>query len=292
MRKTAHLWGVLALLLGAGIPATPLPQQPTEPVYRLDPTYDAEVRRVIASVTGREIASLECPPAQSLDFEQKFECRGRFAGGEPVVASMETSGANEVTILRIDGHPPSEYQPLAPPRQSRSPSDRWLIWVGLVFVVAGAAGGIAALTRFLRLQTGQYVTEPLLPLPSQTVRFQSPGDHVLYVRGPRQLFFVLFRQAVGLWDPSANTYVRSWAAFYYFRSSGFAATQRPWKAFAIPRPGEYVLVIDGLDPQKVHEDRLIFGRPRLALQIALFIVMLFSFFLFIGGMVFVLIFVA
>jgi hypothetical protein len=137
--------------------------------------------------------------------------------------------------------------------------DRSLGLGAAAVAVLGAAVVLAALVPLVRMHRSQYVTAPLVPLPSQPVALPA-GTLVLYMRGPHSLTWDLGGQTIGLWDPVASQRVRSWdVSPFGTRSSGFGTVQRAWKQFEVSRPGEYVLAVGGLEEGRVYEDRLVFG---------------------------------
>ncbi len=241
-------------------------QQPSGPAgtYKLGAAYANEVAHAVAQFTGREIVALDCPPADSLTFNQKFECRGAFAGGGVLNLEMETRGVDQVNVIRINGEIPSEFVE-GGPLFGKS--------VGIVAAIASLLAAILAafsLRAFLKLYRGQYVTEPLVPLPSQQVSFLSQGSYVLYLRGPRRLVREFPTKSIHVWDPTEGAWLRSWSlALLNFRSSGFTTVQLALHGFQVPRPGVYTLTVEGLHQDRQYEDRLIFGRANLVHVFAL-----------------------
>ncbi len=237
--------------------------------YQLDPNYSRQVSDAVEQVTGRQVASIECPPASSLHVDQEISCRGTFGDGEELVADLRTEGTGQVNLHTINGEYVREIE------LHRSLSERGieihdedyervssmaapaLVAIGAILLIIG----VAALVGFIRLQRSQYVTSLLPAIPNQDVFFDRPGSYTLYMRGSRKLLWELRSVDAGLWDPVGQTYVQSYdTSILSFQSSGIRKVQRSWKAFTVPRAGSYILVLDGLDPTRRYDDRLIFGK--------------------------------
>jgi hypothetical protein len=244
-------------------------------LYQLDPAYEQEVSWAVGQLTGREVASMSCPPASELRHQMSFECTGRFADGESILVELKTWGSREVNILRINGEVPQTAEPA--PEQTRVrvvASGIVSTAFGIALLVAAAlmiGAGFRALARFLRLHRNQYVTGELAVVPQQRVSFPAPGSYTLYHRGSRRLFRDMLRYVPGLWDESASAYLSSCdVRLSGVRTAGLSTVQRPWKSFDVPTAGEYVLIVDGADERVRPSDRLIFGDARQSSLLFLF----------------------
>ena len=154
-------------------------------------------------------------------------------------------------------------------------TDRDLGIGAAVLAVLSALVALAALVPLMRMSR-RYVAGPLVPLPSQPVSFSAAGPHTLYVRGPRTTVWELGGgHGAELRDTAAAEPVRSWdLAAFGTRSAGLVTVQHGWKQFEVPRPGEYVFAVTGLQEGRAYENRLFFGSSSPLLRLALLAVVI------------------
>lgn len=225
--------------------------------------FSPEVAEYVGGQVGEPVSCL-CRRFSELKAGDTGECSASAESGHRWTVKYRVEADSSITILAI------ERQPDAAPV--------WQ-WIGRVAKVVNRFLGlfatlfaVAALLLFWRaflLHERSFVTPQLEIVPRQSVRFGTPGTHVLSIE--RVGFTTELQRNVrsGLWDPVAGQYVVSRPAWSSRRN---LAGRMAWQAFDVPRAGEYQLVLDGL--QGPYQDRMIFSRPRSA---AVFFSMLLGF---------------
>jgi hypothetical protein len=107
----------------------------------------------------------------------------------------------------------------------------------------------------------QFLSVPLLE--KQNVEFAGADRVVLCVEGP--LFTSRFAGLTYELIDADNTRVKSRTSWFHARSSSFSKVRMEMRSFEIPKPGRYILRIQGLDGSQAGDSkhRIVFMRPYL-----------------------------
>jgi len=162
---------------------------------------------------------------------------------------------------------------------------RLWIWIGPpVMVAALVALGFVIKNLVTSVRAAVICSVPLTP--TQAIEFREPGTVILNLDGPR-----LSRRFSGLTfvlNTSDGLPIEGRMILFRARTSGFSTASLSYKEFDIPRPGPYVLRIDGLGQPREDDSKhsIIFTRPHMAKTIAHILGIILAAGVFITSMVF------
>ena len=120
-----------------------------------------------------------------------------------------------------------------------------LTLIGVAILVAAAAFSIVAFRRSSKLLRASYVTPLLDGAPNTPVKFDAAGVYSVYIEVTHKEHFLRPWRYL-LWDGTAGAYIESrWASNR--RYPGTTGIRWRTRYFDVPHPGDYQLVIDGLE---------------------------------------------
>jgi hypothetical protein len=118
--------------------------------------------------------------------------------------------------------------------------------IGLLIFVGAGVFAIVAFTRSSALFDASYITPLVDAVQHMPVKFDAAGMYVIYHEVLEKEHF-LNRWRYLLWDPSNNSWIESrWAQNRKYPGA-VAATRWRVRYLDVPHPGDYQLVVDGLE---------------------------------------------
>jgi hypothetical protein len=157
------------------------------------------------------------------------------------------------------------------------------LWISVpLFIISAALLAYFILNVIRVVRQAHLLSVPLLE--QQEIEFTEPGRVVLCTQGP----LLSFRFAKLDYEITGDGIaVESRTTWFHARTSGFSWVRMEVKSYRIPRPGRYVLRINGLEPGSTadSEHRIVFMRPHLARSIGYVIGIVLAGLLFIGSIV-------
>jgi hypothetical protein len=136
-----------------------------------------------------------------------------------------------------------------------------LALIGVVVFVAAAVFAIVAFSRSSTLREASYITPLVDAVQHMPVKFDAAGVYVIYHEVIRKEH-LFHRWRYLLWDAATSSWIESrWAQS---RKYGGTAAGTRWRVryLDVPHPGDYQLVIDGLEPGD--QMKIILGRYAIA----------------------------
>jgi hypothetical protein len=140
---------------------------------------------------------------------------------------------------------------------------RSLIWIGpLLLCISGLALALCIRGVIRSVREAVLFNVPLVE--RQTIEFLDTGRVILCVEGPR--FTTRFAHLDYELSTDSGAPVEGRMVLFRFMKSGLSQVRLEVRSYEIPRPGSYVLRIQGLGPPQPHdaEHQLVFTRPHAA----------------------------
>lgn len=162
---------------------------------------------------------------------------------------------------------------------------RQWIWIGPLLMVAGLVGlGFMIKNLIATVRKAKVCSLPLVE--KQEVEFTESGPVILNVEGPH--FSTRFARLSYVLTTSDGLPIEGRLVLFRSRTSGFSTVSVSYKQYEIPRPGPYILRIEGLGQPRDDDSKhaIVFSRPHLPRTIAYILGILFSGGLFIVSLVF------
>jgi len=162
---------------------------------------------------------------------------------------------------------------------------RLWIWIGPFAMVAGIVGlGFMIKSLIVTVRKAQVCSLPLVV--DQQVEFIEPGPVILNVEGPH--FSTRFARLSYVLTTSDGLPIDGRLVLFRSRTSGFSTVSVSYKQYEIPRPGPYILRIEGLGQPRDDDSKhaIVFSRPHMAQSIAYILGIILSAGVFIVSLVF------
>jgi hypothetical protein len=157
------------------------------------------------------------------------------------------------------------------------------LWIAVpLFLISAALLGFFILNVIRAVKQAHLLSVPLLE--QQEIEFAEAGRVVLCTQGPllSTRFAKLDYELTGDGVP-----IEGRTTWFHSKTSGFSWVRMEMKAYKLPRPGRYILRIEGLQPRSTpdSEHQIVFMKPHLARSIAYVIGIVLTGLLFIGSIV-------
>lgn len=162
---------------------------------------------------------------------------------------------------------------------------RLWIWIGPPMMVAGVVSlGFMIKSLIASVRNATLCSVPLVA--KQELQFAEPGPVILNGAGPR--LSSRFSGLTYVLTTSDGLPIEGSLVLFRTRTSGFSTASVSYKQFEIPRPGPYVLRIDGLGEPRENDSKhaIVFSRPHMAQSIAYILGIILSAGVFIVSLVF------
>jgi len=162
---------------------------------------------------------------------------------------------------------------------------RQWIWIGPLMMVAGLVGlGFMIKSLIATVRKAKVCSLPLVA--EQQVEFAEPGPVILSVEGPH--FSTRFARLSYVLTTSDGLPIDGSLVLFRSRTSGLSTVSVSYKQYEIPRPGPYILRIEGLGQPRDDDPKhaIVFSRPHLPLTIAYILGIILSGGVFIVSLVF------
>ncbi len=169
---------------------------------------------------------------------------------------------------------------------------RYALWITLPTLSISIVALVSFIVRVVRLVKRSLITR--VPLAaSQIVEFAEAGPVILCIEGPRfTTKFAWLKYRLETEDGAEVPWRRRW---FRAQTSGVSTVRMELRKFVVPRPGRYVLHVEGIKPAESGfaevppNHALVFMKPHLAKAIALVVGITLSSVLLIVSLVFSLI---
>lgn len=137
------------------------------------------------------------------------------------------------------------------------------VWISLpLFCISAALLGLCIRNVIRVVRRAYIVSVPLLE--QQEIEFAEAGGVVLCGEGPR--FTTRFAKLAYELSADDGTPIKGRTAWFHASTSGASRVRMELKRYRIPKPGRYVLRIQGLGTVRADnaEHRIVFMKPHLA----------------------------
>ncbi|MBZ5515853.1 MAG: hypothetical protein LAN62_13610 [Acidobacteriia bacterium] len=152
---------------------------------------------------------------------------------------------------------------------------RNLLWIGpLLFCISGLTLALCIRGVIRSVREAVLFSVPLVE--RQTIEFLEAGRVMLCVEGPR--FTTRFARLKYELSADSGAPVEGRVVLFRFQKSSFSRVRLEVRTYEIPRPGSYVLRIQGLGPPQARdtEHQLVFTRPHTARSVSYILGIVFS----------------